>query len=64
MTESEKMMKMCVNVLFESIIEVLYADPHQWSTRPCITCKTVTSITGKPFGCDRYREEKEKRSES
>lgn len=38
--------------------ELLYADPHQWSTRPCGTCRAITAMVGKKFGCDRFREEK------
>lgn len=39
-------------------LELLYADPHQWSTRPCGTCRAITAMLGKKFGCDRFREEK------
>lgn len=33
--------------------DVLYADPHEFSTRPCGTCRAITAMTGKPFGCSR-----------
>jgi hypothetical protein len=36
----------------------LQADPHQWSTRPCQTCRIITGILGEPFGCDLYREQR------
>lgn len=26
------------------------ADPHQFSTRPCETCQTVSNLTGVSFG--------------
>lgn len=38
--------------------ELLYVDPHQWSTRPCQTCRAITALLGKSFGCDRFREGK------
>ncbi len=60
MNEQEKMIKACANVLTDSILELLYFDSHQWSTRPCQTCKAITGILGKPFGCDRYREGRKK----
>lgn len=40
---------------FEIAADRIYADPHQWSTRGCATCKEITALLGKPFGCDRYR---------
>lgn len=58
MNEQEKMIKACANVLIDTIANTIYADPHQWSKRPCLTCKAITGILGKPFGCDRYREER------
>lgn len=36
-------------------LDLIYADPHQWSTRGCATCRAVTALVGQPFGCDRYR---------
>lgn len=58
MDEQEEMIKACANVLIDTIANIIYADSHHWSTRPCETCKAITAILGKPFGCDRYREEK------
>lgn len=56
MNEQEETIKACANILIGTIADIIYADSHQWSTRPCETCKTITAILGKPFGCDRYRE--------
>ena len=60
MDEAEKMIKACANVLTDSILELLYFDSHSWGTRPCQTCKAITGLLGKPFGCDRYRGEHNK----
>lgn len=40
---------------FETALNLLYADPHQWSERPCQTCHSITVITGVEFGCTKYR---------
>lgn len=40
--------------------DVLYQDPHQWSDRPCQTCRAVTDLLGAPFGCIRFSLEKGK----
>jgi len=50
MTE-EQIIKAVVNVLIEPVLSLLQNDPHQWGNRPCPTCKSITSIIGKPFGC-------------
>ena len=60
MTENErqKLIKACASILFDAVIEIIYADPHQWSKRGCDTCRTISAIIGKPFGCYRYQKEK------
>lgn len=52
----EETIRACANVLIGTIADIIYADSHQWSTRPCETCRVITAISGKSFGCDRYRE--------
>jgi hypothetical protein len=49
--DEEKIIRAAVNILIEPILTLLQNDPHQWSTRPCPTCRAITSIIGKPFGC-------------
>lgn len=58
MDERQELIKACAGILIDAVIEIVYADPHQWSARPCNTCKTISSIIGRPHGCDRYREGK------
>ena len=43
----------------EQIADLIYVDPHQWSNRPCQTCRAITAAMGKPFGCYRYQRERE-----
>lgn len=58
MDEEKKLIQACANIIIDAVAEVIYGDPHQWSKRPCDTCRTISSVIGKPFGCDRYREER------
>jgi hypothetical protein len=37
--------------LISAMLDVMQADPHQWSTRPCQTCAAVSAMAGRPFGC-------------
>ena len=41
-----------LRVLVESVAALFGKDPHQWSTRPCQACGVVSSLIGRPFGCD------------
>lgn len=45
-------------VLPAAVLDLIQTDPHQWSTRPCPTCRAITAIVGRRFGCDRYRQER------
>ena len=38
-----------------AVTDLIQADPHQWSTRPCPTCRAVSAIIGRDFGCQRAR---------
>lgn len=38
-----------------TVLKLIEDDPHSWSTRPCQTCKAVSTITGEPFGCTALR---------
>lgn len=35
---------------------VIEADPHDWSARPCGTCDRVSELLGVPFGCHHFGE--------
>ena len=41
--------------IMKAVTDLIYEDPHDWSNRPCQTCKVITSLIGEPFGCTRYR---------
>jgi hypothetical protein len=55
LVQADEVIAAAVRVITHTAFELIYADPHQWSTRPCQTCRAVTAILGKPFGCERYR---------
>lgn len=63
MNEQEKIIKACANILVDTVLDVLYKDSHGWSNRPCETCRFITNIIGKPFGCYRYQQEKANRKD-
>ena len=44
------------------ILDLLNKDPHQFGARPCQTCKTISAIANRPFGCE-LRGKKRKESE-
>lgn len=51
--EKEDLIRAAVNVVMEPIIRLLEVDGHTFSTRPCQTCRAISSILGKPFGCSK-----------
>ena len=57
---NERILKASINVFIESILRIVQNDPHQWSNRPCESCRTISSIIDKPFGCYKYMVEHNK----
>ena len=52
--EANRIVKAAASLLVDAILDLLQADPHQWSKRPCPTCRPISALIGKPFGCYRY----------
>lgn len=50
-----RLLDAAVQRLTDPILRLIQNDPHQWSTRPCTTCQTISQLVNKPFGCDYYR---------
>jgi len=48
--------KSTISVL-EAILRLIEKDPHQWSSRPCATCKSISALAGRSFGCVLYAEQ-------
>ena len=55
MSEEEKIVKAAAKLLIDAILDVIQSDPHQWSSRPCGTCRTISGLIDKPFGCYEYQ---------
>lgn len=47
-----------VNILLGPVLDLIQVDPHHWSTRPCPTCRTVSALVQRPFGCELYRQQR------
>lgn len=43
--------------LLNAALDVLQVDGHQWSNRPCQTCRAVSAIAKRPFGCELIRKQ-------
>lgn len=39
-------------LLAERAAAVIESNPHQWSARSCATCRTVSALIGRTFGCE------------
>lgn len=54
MSETVEVVQAAAQVLVDAVLRLLQDDPHSWSKRPCATCRAVSNIVGKPFGCCLY----------
>ena len=43
-------------------LDMLQEDSHQWSERPCPTCRAITGLLGRVFGCYKYAADRQKRN--
>lgn len=59
--EAKQIVKAAASVLLEAVTDAIEQDSHCWSDRPCDTCRLVSTIIGKPFGCIRKAQEQRKR---
>lgn len=55
----EEAIKAAARVLMDAALDLLQDDPHRWSERPCPTCRAVSAIVARPFGCNLYRLQRE-----
>lgn len=56
----EQAIQAAARLIMKTALDVLYTDPHMWSTRPCPTCEPISALIGTPFGCVRYRVERQR----
>jgi len=55
--------KEAVRIQVDQILRLLREDNHYWSERPCATCKTISTIIERPFGCYEYAARRKKAKE-
>lgn len=53
--------KEALQILMDTVLNLIQEDPHQWSERPCSTCQAISSIVGRPFGCYLYARQRRER---
>lgn len=51
MTDHEEVIRAAVNIILKTVLDLIQDDPHLWSKRPCSTCRSISAIINKPFGC-------------
>ena len=47
------------NLIESKAFDLIQADPHQWSQRGCQTCKVISELINRPFGCILYAKQKQ-----
>lgn len=50
-----RIVQVAARLLVNAALALIERDPHQWSARPCPTCRAVSDIVGRPFGCEAKR---------
>lgn len=51
---TDETIQAAAGILNKAVLDLLQADPHAWSTRPCPTCRAICVIVGRRFGCYQY----------
>ena len=47
----EDLLRASVSIQIKTILDLIEGDPHQWSSRPCQTCRAVSQLARIRFGC-------------
>ena len=55
---AEDVIKAAARVLVGAVLDLLQEDNHNWSERGCGTCRAISSIVGRPFGCYEFARRK------
>ena len=56
--EMKQTVRVAVDIIMDAVVETIGIDGHQWSDRPCPTCRAITGFIGRPFGCYWYQAKK------
>ena len=54
MAEMEDVIRAAARILADAALDLLQADQHSWSERPCSTCLAIGTLMGRNFGCYLY----------
>jgi hypothetical protein len=49
----EKTIKSVAGLVLDPVLRLWESDPHQFSERPCQTCRSISALVRRPFGCER-----------
>lgn len=49
--EIDRLITVFATRLYGQAFKLLEEDPHQFSSRGCATCRSVSGIIGRDFGC-------------
>jgi hypothetical protein len=60
-SETSEAVRAAATLILDAALRVLDGDGHQWSSRPYETCRFISSLYEKPFGCSRVAMEREAR---
>jgi len=55
MNVEQRIVQAAAQILMDTALRLIQEDPHQWSDRHCPTCRSISAISGKPFGCYEYQ---------
>lgn len=59
--EAAEIVKAAARLVIDAMAGMLQDDPHQWSERPCATCKSISGFLGRAFGCYLLMEQRAER---
>ena len=55
--EAKQIVKAAAGIVIDAVIDAIQNDGHIYGNRPCETCRTISGIINKPFGCYKYQED-------
>lgn len=59
---TEEVVEVFGRLIAKAALGIFVVDQHRWSTRPCTTCKQISTLIGEPWGCDKFRQDVERLS--
>ncbi len=59
--EAKIIVKAAASIVIDAVVGAIQNDGHVYSSRPCETCRAVSGIIGKPFGCYKYQADRKDR---